>query len=259
MTQSSERNRARLQLIEQKLLKRCSQAKEDVNVIRMACVSERAQIESLRDNVCLNELPKLLTLLENRQARFDIQRQQLEIQTKSQAEDLQSQVEQLQMSRQDVEQRVLRLQEKNHQDQLKYRKLQQRAVLHALTARKCKEFQRRTFSAWKELHLRSLVGQVTHTAMVFQSQKPHTFTIDSFRPSCTRYVHQQPCPATAAGRPPSMVLDLLQPEVPKFDDCLRSSACPVTPIDSMWRKWRRVDGGIASRGHRPRPPPNLPS
>lgn len=253
MAHCHERKRAQIKLFQDEVLKRCSQAKEDVCSFRHACTSEQAQIKSLRDEICREELPKLLTLLEKLKKSFDSQRQELEAQLASQNECIRNQEERLDMSRHDIEHRVQKLLE-SHRAQLNHRKLQQRAIFQALAARRCRESQRRIFSVWKEFHLRSLVGQVTHTAMVFQSQQSQASFVDL--PSQSRH---QRC-TTPVVQSVSVALEPLQFETQKFDDCLRSPKFEgVTPIDVMWRKWRRIDAGVAGRGHKPRPSPNLPS
>lgn len=209
-------------------------------------------MESLRDEICREELPKLLTQLEKLQTSVDGQRRELEAQLTSQKERIRNQEERLDMLRQEMEHRVQILEE-SHRGQLARQKLQQRAILQVFAARRIREFQRRTFSVWKEMHLRSLVGQVTHTAMVFQSQQSQASIVDWFSPN--KEGGYQQCAAPASIRPVSAALEPLQLNSQKFDDCLRSPAT-ATPIDAMWRRWRRVDAGVAGRGHKPGPSPN---
>ncbi|KAL4137780.1 hypothetical protein PRIC2_001290 [Phytophthora ramorum] len=52
MAQCNEHNRGRLQLVEQEVLKRCSQAKENLQGFRQACAGERMRIQLLRDEIC---------------------------------------------------------------------------------------------------------------------------------------------------------------------------------------------------------------
>lgn len=251
MAQSNENARARLQLVKQEVLKRCSKAKEGLNSIRQVCAEERTRIQSLRDEICQTELPKVLALLENQQREFDTQRECLESQLKTQRECIDRQQERMEMSSQDAEHRVQKMIEA-YQIQLTHRKRQLRAISQLCTLKRHRESQHRTFNAWKDFYLRSVVGQATHTAMVFKSQQS---TFDVCSPS-----DRQQSTMPAAIQPVPVPLEPLPIANLNFDDCLRFSVSEAaTPTDTMWRKWRRIDTGVAGRGHKLRPSLNSPS
>ncbi|KAG2841119.1 hypothetical protein PC116_g15322 [Phytophthora cactorum] len=254
MTRCNDDTRARLQIFKKEVMKRCLQAKEELSCIRQACTSESMHIVSLGEEITRTELPKLLALLGKHQRSFDSQQKHLELQLKSQRESAEKEREQHEMSRQDAEHRVQML-IKAHKAQLTRQKQQQRSIFQTFVAKRTREFYRRTFSAWKELYLRSVVGQATHTAMVFQTQQS---TQELSSPVNPREYQSRTMPASI--RPVSIAVQRLQLEKQNLVDCLRSPmSAPATPIDSMWRKWRRVDGKAPGRGNKPRSSSTPPS
>ncbi|KAG7386091.1 hypothetical protein PHYPSEUDO_000683 [Phytophthora pseudosyringae] len=240
MARYNDDTRVRLQLTGKEAMKHCSQAKEELGSIRQACASERMQMQAVCNEICQTELPKLLRILEH---QHTTQRECAE--------------RERELLRQDTERRVQKMVE-NHQTQLVRRKRQQHAMVQAFGAKRERELHRRTFSAWKELYLRSVVGQATHTAMVFRSQQPQLSTVEIPSPVDRR--EPESWAMAAAIRPIPIRVQPLQLEKQKFDECSRSPFSEVTtPIDAMWRKWRRIDTGVAGRDHKPRPSPGSPS
>jgi hypothetical protein len=239
---SNQLTQERLRDCEQKLLKRCSESKEELRSIRQACASERTRMVSLREELCQTELPKLLKLLEKQQMAFETQRDCLEVQLTKQRECFDGERERLETLRQD---------EKNWaQAQLELQKRQQHAVLLTFSTTRRREFQRRTFSAWKELYLRAVVGQATHAAMVFQSLQSKMPAVHISSAADAQRIQSRAVPA--AIRPVPMALQPLQLDRQKFGQCLLSPRKEAaSPIDSMWRKWRRVDAGGVVRGQKP--------
>ncbi|ETM40379.1 hypothetical protein L914_13642 [Phytophthora nicotianae] len=249
--------RARLQDIKKEAMTCFSQAREACCRIRQACANERKQILFLRDEIIKSELPKLLALLESHQRNVNSQQERLELQLKSQRECAEQERERYDMLLQDAEQRTEML-IAAHQSQLRRHKQQQRSIFQAFATKRRREFHRRVFSAWKELYLRSVVGQATHTAMVFQTQPSQLSTLELLSPMKRRESQSWAMPASI--RPISRTVQRLQLEKQNFDDCLQSPMSePTTPIDAMWRKWRRVDGRAAGRGLKYRSFLNSPS
>ncbi|KAK1934260.1 hypothetical protein P3T76_011463 [Phytophthora citrophthora] len=235
--------RARLQLIVMNVLTRCSNAKEELNRVRQACFDECVRMHSLRQEICQTELPKLLTILANYQQSFDSRQRNLEMQLVDQRESFERERERLGMSRQDFEHCVQKTIE-DHQENLVFQKRQQHAIFQAFSSRKKHELHHRVFGAWKEFYLRSIVGHATHTAMVFQSKQQQSSTSKVSRSIKRGEPKQWTIPASV--QPISMLPQHLQQTL------LHSSISEVsTPIDAMWRKWRRVNVGVAGRGRKP--------
>ncbi|OWZ00815.1 hypothetical protein PHMEG_00027915 [Phytophthora megakarya] len=239
MARHNENTRAQLQLVEMEIFKSCSQIKRELSIIRQECAGERTQIQLLRDEICQSELPKLLILLRNQQGEFETQRKRFELQCSNERECIEMEQERLKISRQDAKHRVQKLLE-IHQ---KCRKHQQIIIYQIFAARRQRYFHQRTFSAWKELYLRSVVGQATHTAMVFQAQQPQMSIGDLLGPVDRTESQSWDMPAVI--RPNRVDIPPLQLEKQHVDKCSEAA----TPIDVMWRKWRRVDAGKSHKPH----------
>ncbi|GMF28640.1 unnamed protein product [Phytophthora lilii] len=248
MAQHNECTRARLRLIEQEVRKRCALVKSDLNDIRLACTAERSQVQSLCEDVCQPEMPKLIELVENQRRNFSNQMRCLEAQLENQREHSQNQEERLKMAQQDADLHARMILE-DHQAQLRNQKLKKHIISQALAALKRRESQRRTFNAWKEIYLRSLVGQATHTAMVFRSQHPQVAsTVECGSPRG----YNPSLPSAAILPAPAIAIQSLQSVEGMKVGADSISRSPV-PDDTLWRKWRRVDAGTAGRGLKPRP------
>ncbi|KAL3672376.1 hypothetical protein V7S43_003061 [Phytophthora oleae] len=239
--------RARLQLIKTNVLTQCSNVMGELSRIRQACVDGCVQMQSLRQEICLTELPKLFTILKTHQRSFDNRQLHFEMQLVNQRESFERKREQLDMSRQDFEHCVQKTIE-GHQEHLAYKKHQQHAIFQAFALRKNRELHRRIFGAWKEFYLRSIVGHATHTAMVFHSQQLQSPTnlMAVSSPIGRRQSQQWAMPASI--RPISLAYQSLQSERQDFLHSPISEA--PAPIDTMWRKLRRVNVGVAGSGQK---------
>ncbi|CEG42705.1 uncharacterized protein PHALS_12958 [Plasmopara halstedii] len=221
-----ENTQAQLQGIKTDISRCSCKAKEILKSARQICTSERMRIVSVRNDVIKTEIPKVLELIETQKVAYESLQRTFESQIRTQQEVTDMERERHGMLNQDTEHCIKAL-KTALQTNFKLLRMQQRAILLVISTRKRREFNRRIFSCWKECYLRSTIGQAIHTAMIFRSQHPQLYNVNSF----SSIVNHGELQFVPSAKKPHLRQQF-------------NSDCSITselskPTDMMWVKWRR--------------------